>query len=239
MPRLARVRRAWSRIRVGARRRHHDHAPAQPGRPHGADRGCLRRRLPDDLAGLRAQGLRLRLPPRGRVRRPELPSRRAHSDRLDRDAVESAAEHRRHQEGGGRGACGRRDPRRRQHLCDALSAAASGARRGHRRALDDQVPRWTLGRRRRFRRDERSDDRRTASVPPEVPGSRPGPDGLLARAARESRRSLCACASTVTALMHCQAFSNGIHASSRPSIRGSRGIPATRSPRSRCTTSAA
>ena len=45
-------------------------------------------------------------------------------------------------------------PRRRQHLCDALPAAASGARRGHRGALDDQVPRWTLGRRRRFRRDE-------------------------------------------------------------------------------------
>jgi len=72
-------------------------------------------------------------------------------------------------------ACGRRAPRRGQHLCDAVSTTAARVRGGHRRALDDQVSRRTLGRRRRLRRDERSDDRRTPSVPPEVPWAVPSP----------------------------------------------------------------
>ena len=217
----------------GSRRDDHDHAPDESGRPDGADRGRLRRRLPDDVTGLRAQGLRLRLPPRGRVRRPGLSSRRAHADRLDRDAVEPAAEHRRHQEGGRRGTCRGRNPRRRQHLCDALPATATGARRGHRRALDHQVPRRALGRHRRFRRDERPDDRRAARCSCR---SRSAPfrgRWTAGSCCAASRRSPCGCASIATARMRSPAFSTGTRVSSRSSTRDCQDIRATRSPPNR------
>ena len=113
---VARGRRARSRVRVGARRHDDAHAPPEPRRPHRADRGRLRRRVPVDVAGLRAEGIHLRVRARGGVREPRRPSRRPHTHGLGRDAVESAAEHRRHPCGRRRGACGRRDPRRGQHL---------------------------------------------------------------------------------------------------------------------------
>ncbi len=52
---------------------------------------------------------------------------------------------------------GRRAARRRQHVRDAVPAAAARARRRRRRPLDDQVPRRPLRRRRRLRGDERPD----------------------------------------------------------------------------------
>ncbi len=95
-------------------------------------------------------------------------SRRQHAHGLDRVAVEPAAERRRHPRGRGGRARGRRDPRRRQHVRDAVPAAAARARRRRRRPLDDEVPRRPLRRRRRLRRDERPDDRRAAVLPAEV-----------------------------------------------------------------------
>ena len=47
---------------VRSRRDDHDHAPRQPGRARGVRERRLRRRLPDVLAGLRAEGLRLHVP---------------------------------------------------------------------------------------------------------------------------------------------------------------------------------
>ena len=58
----------------------------------------------------------------------------------------------------------RRDRRRRQHLRDAVPAAAARARRRPRRPLDDEVPRRPLRRRRRLRRDERPGDRASGSA---------------------------------------------------------------------------
>ncbi len=69
-------RRARDRVLVGPRRDDDADAPAEPGRPHRADRRRLRRRLPDDVAGVRAEGLPLRLPPRRGVRQPPRASRR-------------------------------------------------------------------------------------------------------------------------------------------------------------------
>ena len=79
---------------------------------------------------------------------------------------------------------GRRPPRRRQHLRDAVPAAAARPRRRHRAPLDDEVPRRPLRRHRRVRRDERPDDRRAPALPPEVARRR-------ARA-RSTRGSSCA-----------------------------------------------
>ena len=142
--RLARERRARDRVLLGSRRDDDADAPRQPGRARRPDRGRVRRRLPDDLAGLRAEGLRLRLPAGRPVRRPRRPPRRAHADGLDRDAVEPAAQRRRHPRRCGRRARRRRDPRRRQHLRDAVPAAAARPRRRRRRPLGDEVPRRPL-----------------------------------------------------------------------------------------------
>ena len=64
-----RGRRARHRVLVRARRDDDADAPRRPGRAGRADRRRLRRRLPDDLAGLRAEGLPLHLRPGRRVRR--------------------------------------------------------------------------------------------------------------------------------------------------------------------------
>ena len=58
------------------------------------------------------------------------------------------------------------------------------ARRRHRGALDDQVPRRPLRCHRRLRRHERSDDLGAAALPAEVARRRPGPVRRVARAAR-------------------------------------------------------
>ena len=75
--RLARERRARRRLLVRARRDDDADAPRQPRRARRPDRRRLRRRLPDDLAGLRAEGLRLRLRAGAGVREPRRPARRA------------------------------------------------------------------------------------------------------------------------------------------------------------------
>ena len=60
VPRLARGRRPRPRVLVRARRDDDAHAPGLAGRPRRRRERRLRRRLPHVLAGLRAEGLRLR-----------------------------------------------------------------------------------------------------------------------------------------------------------------------------------
>ena len=116
--------------------------------------------------------------------RPRRAPRREDARRLARVADEPAPERDRHR-GRGRGGARRRRARGRgQHLRHAVPAAAARARRRHRRPLDDEVPRRTLGRDRRLRGDERPDGRGAAALPAEVPGRGPRPLRLLARAAR-------------------------------------------------------
>ena len=105
--------------------------------------------------------------------------------RLGRDAVEPAAEHRRHPPRRRRRPRGRRarspstTPSPRRILQQPLDA-----RRRRRRPLDDEVPRRPLRRDRRRRRDERPGARRAAPLPAEVArrGARP-----VRRVARPSR----------------------------------------------------
>ena len=86
---------------------------------------------------------------------------------------------------------GRRDPRRRQHVRDAVPPAPARARRRRRRPLDDEVPRRPLRHGRRLRRHERPDDRGAPVLPPEVARRRPRPLRRLARAPRnqDARRA--------------------------------------------------
>ena len=177
--------------------------------------------------------------PRGRVPEPARASRRQHAHRLDRVAVEPDAERRRHPRRRRRGARGRRAARRRQHVRDAVSPAPAGARRRHRRPLDDEVPRRPLRRRRRFRRDERPDDRGAPLLPAEVARRGTRPVRLVARPARRSRRSRCACGSTARTRWPSRSRSTTIRASSTSSTPACRRTRATRSRRARCTTSAA
>ena len=143
-----------------------DHAPRLAGRARRRRQRRLRRHLPDVLEGLRAEGLRVRV----RRRTTRSPSAIDERTRLvwletptnpllnivDIRAVAEAAH------------AGGRRRRRRQHLRDAVPAAAARARRRHRRPLDDEVPRRPLRRRRRLRRDERPDDRRAPRLPAEL-----------------------------------------------------------------------
>ena len=96
-----------------------------------------------------------------------------------------AAEHRRHPRRRRCGARGRRDRRRRQHVCDAVPAEPARTRRGRRPALDHEVPRRTLGRRRRLPRHERPHDRGAALLPAEVARRRARAVRLVARSARD------------------------------------------------------
>ena len=184
VPRLARVGRPRDRLLVRARCGHDADAPRRSGPARRAHRRRLRRRLPDDVAGVRAEGLHLRLRPRRRVPEPARPARRQHAHRLDRVAVEPDAQRRRHSRGRRRRARGRRAARRGQHLRDAVSPATAGARRRRRRPLDDEVPRRPLRRRRRIRRDERPDRRGAPSPSCRSPSAR--------FPARSTRGSSCA-----------------------------------------------
>ena len=74
-----------------------------------------------------------------------------HPARVARDADEPHAQRRRPPRRGRGRARRRRARRRRQHVRDAVPAAAARARRRRRAALDDEVPRRALGRRRRLR----------------------------------------------------------------------------------------
>ena len=132
------------------------------------------------------KGYQLHLRPGERVRRqPRLVPRRRRAHGLGRDAVEPDAERRRHPQGRRRSARGRRDARRRQHVRDAVPAAAAGPRRRRCRPFDDEVPRRAQRHDRRLRRDERRRTRRAALLPAEVARRRPGPVRRLARAARD------------------------------------------------------
>ena len=75
---------------------------------------------------------------------------------------------------------GRRAARGRQHLRLALPAAAARARRGRRRALDDEVPRRALRRGRRRARHRRQRAGRAAGVHQNAVGRGAGPVRLLA-----------------------------------------------------------
>ena len=115
--------------------------------------------------------------------------------RLDRDADEPDAERRRHSSrrrvrARAHGPCCRR-----QHICDAVFAAAAHARRGCVGALVDEVPRRSLGRRRRVHRAARCRVDRRAAVPAERDGRRAVALRLLSRTARrEDARGPHACA---------------------------------------------
>ena len=166
------------------------------------------------------------------------PSRRADAHRLAGDADESTPERDRHPCRRGSGARRRRDGRRRQHVRDAVPAAAARARRGHRRALDDEVPRRPLGRRRRLRGDERSDGRRASAVPAEVARRGARTVRLLARATRDQDTGGAHAAALRERAAPSPCRSTAIRASRRSSIRACRHIPVTPSLRSRCATSA-
>ena len=236
--RLARVRGARARllVRASARRRR-SCTSLEPGRPRRADRRRLRRRLPHDLAGVRAEGLRLRLPAGSRVRRTS----RSHLDERTRlvwietpsNPMLNIVDIRK------RGRCRarrRRDPRRRQHVRDAVPPAAARARRGHRRPLDDEVPRRPLRRRRRLRGDERPDHRGAAHVPAEVARRRARAARLLARAPRDQDAGGAYAPALSTTRMRSPRFlERALRACEQVLLsRTARGIPVTRSRRGRC-----
>ena len=79
----------------------------------------------------------------------------------------------------------RGDRRRRQHVRLAVPPAAALARRRHRHALDDQVPRRPLRHRRRRRDREVEGARRVAGIRAEQLGRDPLADGLVSRAPRD------------------------------------------------------
>ena len=112
-------------------------------------------------------------------------TRRRRQARLARDTDQPAAQPRRHRRRRGCDPRRRRPARRRLDVRDALPPEPARPRCRHRRPLDDEVPRRALGRDRRLRRDERSDDRRAAAVPPEVPR---GGAWAVRRVARAPRR---------------------------------------------------
>ncbi len=87
------------RLLLGDRRDDDDHAPRRPGRADRLRQRRLRRHLPDVLAGVRAEGLRLRLPDARRSSIAPRRTRRADAARLDRVADEPAPQHRRHPRG--------------------------------------------------------------------------------------------------------------------------------------------
>ena len=212
----------------------------EPGRARRAHRRRLRRRLPDDVAGLRAEGLPLRLPAGGGVRRTS-PTHLDDSTRMvwvetPSNPMLNVVDIRRRRRGRARG---RRAPRRRQHVRDAVPAAAARARRRRRRPLDDEVPRRPLRRGRRLRGDERPDRWPSGSLPAEVARRGARAVRLLARAARDQD----ARAADAAALRERDGDRRGARAAlarragllSGPARR----TPATRSRRARCATSAA
>ena len=126
VPRVARRSRARAGVLVRARRRDDAHAPALARRPRRRRQRRLRRHLPHVHPGLRAEGLPLHVPHRGRdLVRTGRASGGADEARLARDADQPSAQHRRHRGGIGGRARGRRAGRRRQHVRDAVPPAAA------------------------------------------------------------------------------------------------------------------
>ncbi|CAA9330867.1 MAG: Cystathionine gamma-lyase, partial [uncultured Frankineae bacterium] len=157
----------------------------RPGRPRGHPGRRLRRHRAAVRQGARAVGRRAHA---RAARRPRRRARRRPSRHdlaaVVRDPDQPAAGHRRHRGAGADRARGRRPARRRQHLREPLPAAAAGARCRHRPALDDEVPRRALRRRRRGARRAGRDPRRGARLPPERARRRPRRVRQLAGAAR-------------------------------------------------------
>ena len=225
-----------ARVLLGPRRDDDDHAPRRAGRPRRLRERRVRRRLPDVLAGVRAQGVPLHLPVLGGIRgRPRAaPDERTRIVWLEtptnpllnvvdiRKAAEAAH---------AAGALVVVD-----NVCHALPPAAARARGRHRPPLDDEVPGRPFRRDRRLRRDQRPDRGRAPEVPAEVPRRRPRPVRLLARASRREDAGR----------PHGPPLRTRTR--SRPSWRhpavervlypGLPAIRATRSPRVRCATSA-
>ena len=119
------------------------------GRPRRHPRRRVRRHLPALRAGAGGVGSGLHARCRGTTStRCAPPSGRGDQVGLGRDADQPAARHRRHRRHRSGRARRRCAARRRQHLRLALPAAAARARGRRRRALDDEVPRRPLRRRR-------------------------------------------------------------------------------------------
>ena len=143
-------------------------ARLRTGRPRGDPGRRVRRHAPALRQGARPLGSRAHDRAGQRPRRhPGRDRARSHQGRLDRDADQPAAQHRRHR-GAGRGrARGRCAAGGRQHLRLAVPPAAAGPRRRRRRALDHEVLRRPLRRRRWRPRRTRPRAGREGRVPPE------------------------------------------------------------------------
>ena len=162
-----------------------DAAPdAEAGRP----RADLGRRVRRDVPAARSRdgpvGPRVRHRRHDRPRRVPFGRTGGHGARVGRVPHQPVPQGGRHRRRGRTRAPRRRAVRRRQHVRDPVPAAAARARRRRRAALDDEVPRRTLGPDRRRARDERRRAGRTPLVPRERGGRRSGPDGLLPRPPR-------------------------------------------------------
>ena len=161
------------------------------GRPRRARQRRLRGHVPADRQGVGPlrDGLDGRRP--DRPRRAGRRLARRHGDGVAGDADQPAADVHRHRGRRRAGPSPRRPGRRRQHVRHAVPAAADRARRRHRRALGDEVPRRAQRRRRRVRRRRRRRARRPPALHAERRRCRAGAVRLLPRAARrqDARRA--------------------------------------------------
>ena len=166
--------------------------------------------------------------------------RAAGRPRLARDAVQPAAQDRRHRGDRRARARGRRARRRRQHVREPVPAAAARARRRHRRALDHEVRRRALGlrRRRRASRTTTAIAERLHFVQNSM-GAVPGPARLLPHAARRQDARRAHGAPLRQRRARSRAGSRSRPPSARSSTRASSRTPATRRRAARCGASAA
>ncbi|CAA9523987.1 MAG: Cystathionine gamma-lyase, partial [uncultured Thermoleophilia bacterium] len=172
------------RLRVGHGGHERRARDLRRGQPRAGDQRRLRRHVPALLEGPRAAGLPLRLRGHLRSRRRGTGARGGRRSRLDRDADEPAAEGRRHRHGGRTRPCRRCRRRRRLDVRLAVPADAARARRRRGRALDDEVHRRALGRRRRRGGHRRRRAGRASALPAERDRRRPRAARLLPDAAR-------------------------------------------------------
>ena len=145
-----RGRRARHRVQLRARRDDDADAPRRPRPARRADRRRLRRRLPHDVAGLRAEGLPLHLRAGERVRRRASP-RTSDEDvaaRVGRDAVEPAAERRRHPQARPTrrtpsARCSPSTTPSRRRTCSSRSSSAPTSSSTRRRSTSAATPTWS------------------------------------------------------------------------------------------------
>ena len=170
---------------------------------------------------------------------PRRAPRRADAHGLGRDAVEPAAEHRRHPRGRRRRPRGRRAARRRQHVRVAVPAAAARARRRRcrstrRRSTSAATPTSSAASSRRTTRRSRSGSSSCRSRSAPCPG--PFDSWLVLRGIKTLA---CACAGTARTRVSSPRSSRSTTRSRRSSIPALRSIRATRSRGGRWPTSAA